>query len=74
MIAARKPLDTTSEQCRKSPPKTTTLSPNGESGCCMMSRKVWSIASAQCRCCAEASSALLPGTVSRIALHKYRAH
>jgi hypothetical protein len=56
MIAARKPLDTTGGQCQKSPPKITTLPPKGESGRCMMSRKVRSIASAQCRCCVGASS------------------
>ncbi len=55
-IAAREPLDTISGHCRKSPPKTTTLPPKGKFGRRMMSRKVWSTASAQCRCCAGASS------------------
>jgi hypothetical protein len=40
----------------KSPPKTTTLPPNGEYGRYMMSRQVRSIASTQCQCYAEASS------------------
>jgi len=55
-IAARKPLDTTCGHCRKSPPKTTILPPKGKFGRCMMSHKVWSTTSAQCRCCAGASS------------------
>ncbi len=55
-IATRKPLDTTSEHCRKSPLKTTTLSPKSKFGCCMMLRKVRFTTSAQCRCCVGASS------------------
>jgi len=54
-IVARKPLDTTSRHCRKSPPKTTTLLPKGKYGRRMMSHKVWSTTSAQCRCYAGAS-------------------
>jgi hypothetical protein len=53
---ARKPLDTIGGHCRKSPLKTTTLPPKGEYGCYMMSGKVRSTASAQCQCCAGASS------------------
>jgi len=56
MIAAREPLDTTRSHCRKSPPKITTLPPKGESGHRMMSHKIRSTASAQCRCYARASS------------------
>jgi hypothetical protein len=56
MIVTRKPLDTTSEHCRKSPLKTTILLQKGEFGCCMMSHKVQSTASAQCQCCVGASS------------------
>jgi hypothetical protein len=56
MIIAREPLNTTCGHCRKSPPKITTLLPKGESGHCMMSHNVRSIASAQCRCYAGASS------------------
>ncbi len=56
MIASRKPLDTTCKHCQKSPLKTTTLSPKGKFGCCMMLCKVWSTASAQSWCCAKTSS------------------
>jgi hypothetical protein len=59
MIVARKPLDTTNGHCQKLPLKTTTLPPKGESGHCMMSRKVQSIASAQCQCCARTSSQMI---------------
>jgi hypothetical protein len=55
-IATREPLDTTSGHCQKSPLKTTTLPPKGESGRCMMSHKVRSTTSAQCQCCVRASS------------------
>jgi len=55
-IVAWEPLDTTSEHCRKSPPKITTLLPKGESGHHMMLHKIRSTASTQCRCCAGASS------------------
>jgi hypothetical protein len=55
-IVAREPLDTTSGHCRKSPPKTTTLSPKGKYGRRMMLRKVRSITSAQCRCYLGTSS------------------
>jgi hypothetical protein len=53
---AREPVDTTSKHCGKSPSKTTTLPPKGDSGCYMMSHKVRFITPAQCRCYAEASS------------------
>jgi hypothetical protein len=56
MTATRKPLDTTSGHCQKSPPKTTTLVRKGESRHCMMSCKIRSTALAQCQCCAGASS------------------
>jgi len=59
MIVAQEPLDTTSGHCRKSPSKTTTLPPKGESRHCMMSHKVWSTASTQCRCCVGASSQMI---------------
>jgi hypothetical protein len=55
-IIAQEPLDSIGKHCRKSPPKTTTLPPKGESGRYMMSHKVRSTASAQCRCCVGASS------------------
>jgi hypothetical protein len=56
MITTQEPLDTIGGYFRKSPPKTTTLTPKGESGHYMMLRKVQSIASALCWCCAGTSS------------------
>jgi hypothetical protein len=50
------PLDTIGEHCRKSSPKITTLLPKNKFGHYMMSYKVRSIASAQCRCCVGTSS------------------
>jgi hypothetical protein len=58
-ITTREPLDTTGEHCRKSPPKTTTLPPKGESRRYMMSRKVWSTALAQHQCYVGASSQMI---------------
>ncbi len=59
MITTQQPLDTTSGHCQKSPLKTTTLPPKGESRHCMMSHKVQSITSAQCQCCVGASSQMI---------------
>jgi hypothetical protein len=56
MITAQDPLDTIGGHCHKSPSKTTTLPPKGESGHCMMSRKVQSITLTQCWCCVGALS------------------